>query len=52
MNNEIPRKMRLIASGVHPVSAMLFMNSVIAGIFALRGYSFKSRLIYPFVKHE
>jgi uncharacterized Tic20 family protein len=27
-----------------------FMNSVIAGIFALRGYSFKSRLIYPFIK--
>jgi uncharacterized Tic20 family protein len=27
-----------------------FMNFVIAGIFALRGYSFKSRLIYPFLK--
>jgi uncharacterized Tic20 family protein len=29
-----------------------FMNSVITGIFALRGYRFKSRLIYPFIKPE
>jgi uncharacterized Tic20 family protein len=32
------------------VELAYFINSVITGIFALRGYSFKSRLIYPFIK--
>jgi uncharacterized Tic20 family protein len=32
------------------VELAYFMNSVIAGIFTLRGYSFKSKLIYPFIK--
>jgi uncharacterized Tic20 family protein len=34
------------------VMVTYFMNSVITGIFTLRGYRFKSRLIYPFVKSE
>ena len=31
------------------VELAYFMNSVIAGIFAFRGYRLKSRLIYPFL---
>jgi hypothetical protein len=29
-----------------------FINSVVAAIFALRGYSFRNRLIYPFMRDE
>lgn len=34
------------------VSIAYFINSLIAAIFALRGYRFQSRLIYPFIKDE
>jgi uncharacterized Tic20 family protein len=32
------------------ISIPYFINSVVSGVFALRGYRFKSRLIYPFVR--
>jgi uncharacterized Tic20 family protein len=32
------------------VSIVYFLNSIVAAIFALRGYSFNSRLIYPFIR--
>ena len=34
------------------IQATYFISSIIAGIFALRGYSFNNRLIYPFVIDE
>jgi uncharacterized Tic20 family protein len=34
------------------VSIAYFINSMIAGIFAFRGYRFQSRLIYPFIRDE
>jgi uncharacterized Tic20 family protein len=34
------------------VELAYFTNSVISGIFALRGYSFNNRLIYPFIRSE
>ncbi len=39
----------LIASIIF-VSGVYFLNFVIAGIFTLRGYRFKSILIFPFIK--
>jgi uncharacterized Tic20 family protein len=34
------------------VSIAYLINSLIAAIFALRGYRFHSRLIYPFIRDE
>jgi uncharacterized Tic20 family protein len=34
------------------VAIAYFINSLIAAIFALRGYRFHSRLIYPFIRDE
>jgi uncharacterized Tic20 family protein len=34
------------------VMVAYLINSIVAAIFALRGYTFKSFLIYPFIKYE
>jgi uncharacterized Tic20 family protein len=42
----------LILSILGLVQATYLISSIIAGIFALRGYHFNNRLIYPFVLDE
>jgi hypothetical protein len=41
-----------ILSTLGLVQATYFISSIIAGIFALRGYQFNNKLIYPFVLDE